>query len=123
GYLEGLVLALERTGIDARVASDPTERFGEHRVATGGPVEARLVVLADTDLDVLVRHPGLELVAYAGPVPFDKRVDVGARALAERQRLVAALNSGAMRADAFVRAFEASQVRGSAVAVFRELPS
>jgi hypothetical protein len=120
GYLEGLLLALERRGIDARVAADPTARFGAHRVATDGPVEARLIVLADTDLDSFVRRPELELVAYAGRVPFDERVDAGRRAVAEQQRLLAAFHSGDLSADAFARAFEASQVRGSAVAVFRE---
>jgi hypothetical protein len=122
GYVEGIVLALERRSVDARVAADPTDRFGAHRVATGAPVQAHLVVLADTDLDGFVRQPGLDLVAYAGRVPFDQRVDVGRRAIAERRRLLAAFNSGDMPADAFARAFEASQVRGSAVAVFREQP-
>ncbi len=122
GYVEGILLALERRGFDARVAADPTVRFGAHRVARGGPVEARLVVLADTDLDGLVRPPELDLVAYAGRVPFDERVDAGRRASTERRRLLAAFNSGEMPAGEFARAFEASQVRGSAVAVFRERP-
>jgi hypothetical protein len=80
------------------------------------------VVLADTDLDGFVRRPELELAAYAGRVPFDERVDIGRRAFAERQRLLAAYNSGEMPAPAFARAFVASEVQGSAVAVFRERP-
>jgi hypothetical protein len=119
GYVEGLVLALERRGIRARVASDPTGRFGAHRVASGR-VAAHLVVLADTDLDAFVRRPDLELVAYAGPVPFNDRVDAGRQATAEQQRLLAAFHAGALPADAFTRAFEAAQVRGAAIAVFRD---
>ncbi len=103
GYMEGLLLALERRGFDARVAADPVERFGEHRVASGGPVEARLVVVADTDLDGFVRDPKLELVAYDGRMPFDERVDAGRRASAEQHRLLAAYNAGDIPADAFAR--------------------
>ncbi len=87
---------------------------------TGTRVEARLVVLADTDLDAFVRDPNLELIAYGGTVPFDERVEIGRRAAAEQQRLLAAYNSGTMTADAFAREFQDSIVRGTAVAVFRE---
>jgi hypothetical protein len=116
GMLQGLLLALEKRGLDARVESDRAHRFGEHRVGPGTP----LLVLADEDLDGLRPGPDLELVAYAGPVPYPRRLALGRVVAAERERLLAARAAGRLDAAAFTRAFTAAHVPGSALAVYRD---
>jgi hypothetical protein len=63
-HAPGIVLGLERRGIDARVEPEPATRFGEHRVHHGGPVRAVLTLVSGTD--VLSTRPGDRLVAYWG---------------------------------------------------------
>ena len=63
-HAPGVVLGLERRGIDARVEPEPATRFGEHRVHHRGPVRAVVTLVSGTD--VLSPQPGARLVAYWG---------------------------------------------------------
>jgi len=63
-HAPGVVLGLERRGIDARVEPEPATRFGEHRVHHRGPVRAVVTLVSGTD--VLSPQPGSRLVAYWG---------------------------------------------------------
>jgi hypothetical protein len=62
-YARGIVLALERRGIDARVPPDLGLLFGDHRVHRDGPVRAHLVVFQDEGVGNVGTAPGLRLVA------------------------------------------------------------
>ncbi len=118
-YLQGLVLGLERAGIDARVPADPWQRFGHHRVATTDRRQTQLVVLADSDLDGFSPQANLELVAYSGPVPLAKQASIGARVAAEASKATASYRSGALSSDAYLRIIKSLKRPGPAVAVFR----
>jgi hypothetical protein len=75
-FSRGLVLQLERHGIDARVPASRIRFLPESRNQTDGPVRARLVVATDEQIDDLLDDPDLRLLSIWSPVP-----------LAERQRL------------------------------------
>lgn len=62
-YTRGLVLQLERSGVEARVPPDRADLFGEHRVRRRGEVRARLLVAVDAELFALVDQSGLRLLA------------------------------------------------------------
>lgn len=71
-YARGLVLELERSGIDARVPADQVELFGEHRVlGDGEQPQLRLLVVFDEVIRQFEGQPGLELVAEWSSVPDD----------------------------------------------------
>lgn len=61
-YARGLVLQLEKHGIDARVPPERTYEAAEHRVHRGGPLAARLIVMRDASV-AAADDPGLRLVA------------------------------------------------------------
>jgi hypothetical protein len=75
-FSRGLVLQLDRHGIDARVPASRIRFLPESRNQTDGPVRARLVVATDEQIDDLLDDPDLRLLSIWSPVP-----------LAERQRL------------------------------------
>jgi hypothetical protein len=75
-FSRGLVLQLERHGIDARVPASRIRFLPESRNQTDGPVRARLVVATDEQIDDLLDDPDLRLLSIWSPVPP-----------AERQRL------------------------------------
>jgi hypothetical protein len=62
-FARGIVLNLERRGIDARVPPDLARLFGDHRVHRGGPVRARLVVGQEEAIEPIADEPGMRLVA------------------------------------------------------------
>lgn len=119
-YLQGLVLGLERNGIDARVEGDVSQRFGHHRVVTDGSVAARLLVLADNDLAEFTPDPDSKLVAYDGPVPLDRYAAVSRRVAAKDQRLLAALDAGDLTPDDYLDALKRVDRPGPTVAIYRE---
>lgn len=119
-YLQGLLVGLERTGIDARVQTDPAARFGAHRTANGSPVKARLLVVVGEDLNTFTPPPGDRLVAYSGPVPLRRYSAAGRRSAAKAQQLYADLNDGKLSEAEFLRAFRAVKHLAPAVAVYRE---
>ena len=89
----GVVLALVRAGVPARVDRDPIRRYGGHRVAGRRPPRAVLLIAGDDAIYELSRRRDLRLVGYWGEVPldeakrWDRRLASRASALADtRQR-------------------------------------
>jgi hypothetical protein len=60
----GLVLALERAGVDARFPT--VTGAGSARTDDGGVARARLVVVTGDDVPAALEQPDLELVAFDG---------------------------------------------------------
>jgi hypothetical protein len=63
GYSRGLVLQLERHGIDVRVTEEHGIYFSPDRVHDGEPVAEYLMMASDSDIPPLLDDPGLRLVA------------------------------------------------------------
>jgi hypothetical protein len=118
GYLQGLVDALERHGVEARVPSDPGEMFGAHRIA-GHRRHVDLLVLTGTDL-VAVPESERALVAYSGPVSLARQLELGARQARRLQRLRERLDAGEITAAEYARAVIANPLPGPTLAVFRD---
>jgi hypothetical protein len=113
-YRTGLVAALERRGIEARVVHDAAlGRHREHR--DGDPVRVTLRVLTDANVHPVLNDPAWELVAYEGTVPLDELAEVFDRA-AEIQ---AQLARGDITADEAMTRTAAIGPTGTGVAVFR----
>jgi hypothetical protein len=92
-YTRGLVLQLERAGVDARVPSGKVPLFGESRaLRRDEPVQARLVVVAGRDVSNALRDPDLRLVARWRPDP-DSSHAAGVR---RRARLDRRLREGTL---------------------------
>jgi hypothetical protein len=70
-YLQGLLLELDKRGIDARVASDGAGLYTGYTLDRGEPVQARLRVVANDDVARLAEIPRADVVAYAGPGSVD----------------------------------------------------
>ena len=60
-------------------------RFGLHRISTGGPLRARLLIASGTDIDAVGARPGARRVAYVSRTSPTQR----ARAAREVHRLTA----------------------------------
>lgn len=60
-YSRGLVLYLERRGVDVRVEEALVLHFGAHRVYDGEPILATLTVMVDDGIDVLSGQPDLSV--------------------------------------------------------------
>jgi hypothetical protein len=75
-YARGLVLQLERAGIDARVPEDQAVLFGDHRVlGDDEEPQARLLVLFDEAIPRFIEQPGLRLLTQwssVGDEEFDR---------------------------------------------------
>ncbi|HEY3724477.1 MAG TPA: hypothetical protein VGN59_14085 [Acidimicrobiia bacterium] len=121
GYLAGLLVALEREGVDARIASDPVGRFGHGRVQDDRSVQAKLVVLADGDLNAFTPPSNLELVAYSGPVSLARRAAIGAAQDAKAQRLLRQLRAGTITSRAYYDGIAGLRAPGPDLAVFEEV--
>lgn len=108
-YLQGVLLALEHRGFDARVPHNAGGMYGAHRVQDRSAVQARLRVLGGSDLNGFVGRPGWQLVAYAyaGDEPLAVTARNGARLAAEQQQLLRALQRGTISTDAYARRFRA----------------
>jgi hypothetical protein len=97
GVARGLVLQLERRGIDARVAPDRSLLYGDHRVVDDGPILARLFVTQDDGIDPFEEAPNMRLVAdwhYPGPEP-------SAEEAREVEELKAAVIAGRITPDEY----------------------
>lgn len=70
-YARGLVLQLERQGIDAGEPPTSPRRPEELYVYAGGPVRARLTVAADDDVVALTEDPTQRLIALSGDFDLD----------------------------------------------------
>jgi len=88
-YTRAMVLEMERRGIDARVPPERGVLFGERRVVDEDePIQARLVVVQNSGVDVLAAKPEMELVVeWEWP-----GLDEAERAAAERDEIVEGLD-------------------------------
>jgi hypothetical protein len=68
-YSRGIVLELERQGIDVKVPARDAELFSSHRVYRGGPLAGEYVVTRDHYIERLAQDPNLELVAKWSSLP------------------------------------------------------
>jgi hypothetical protein len=114
-YGGGLLLALERRGVTARV--EGFSGYGEHRVHRSGPVRAVLTVATDHEFDKLSTRTGPKLVAYWGTLSYEERAHLAQR--------VSALDSAHRAGRVQDIAYFSKRVRltkrlGSAVGVFME---
>jgi hypothetical protein len=118
-YKSGVVLWLERRGVDGRVAAADEDAYGSHRVVRAGQPPARVwTVATDEDLDRLAATPGQRLIAYWGESTSAERRRVSGR----RARLEAAHAAGRLGDAAFLDALLALEP-GQAVGVFARQPS
>lgn len=74
-YARGLVLQLEKHGIEAVVPPNRTSEAAEHRVYRGGPLAARLVVVDNAAVPVLQQREDLTLIAEWSAVSEQRAVD------------------------------------------------
>ena len=118
-FRQGLVLGLEKAGIDAELPDGDLDA-GRQRTSRGeGAVRARLVVATDVEIADLV-DDGREPIAYAGHMSLE---EVVARAPAARA-LEDAWERGDDRALADTDAVRAAVIpNGSGVGVFLEVPA
>jgi hypothetical protein len=68
-YSRSLVLQLERHGFEARVPRDMRVYFSRNRVQDPGPVQARLVVATNEQIDPASEEPGYRLLARWSAIP------------------------------------------------------
>ena len=120
--LQGLLLALEQRGFDARVVRDGVSWVGQHRVVGRERIQARLLVLATTDLAQLRGAVAKRLVAYGGSVPRVEEVAAVRRRAARYARLLSDLNAGRISATEYGREFaQVGTGLRQAVAVVRDV--
>lgn len=62
-YARGVVLELERHGLEARVPAERGELFGDSRVVSGATPQARVHVGVNEELELLADDPGLRLLS------------------------------------------------------------
>ncbi len=74
-YARGLVLQLEKHGIEAVVPPNRTYEAAEHRVYRGGPLAARLVVVDNAVVPVLQQREDLTLIAEWSAVSEQRAAD------------------------------------------------
>ncbi|HET6950218.1 MAG TPA: hypothetical protein VFI47_07580, partial [Acidimicrobiales bacterium] len=93
-HARGLVLALEKAGVDARVDGARADLFGRHRVVAGA-FEVRLVVAVDKVVDTVADQPGTRVIAEWSAIPLDRMRELEA----ERRELETAGNAGRIGID------------------------
>lgn len=118
-YASGLVLQLERHGIDAGQRQRQPRRPEELHVFAGGPIRARLTLAFDSDIVDLAGRPTLRLVALSGDLSLDEL-----RAANAARKELDAVMTGKRTADedhveTLLRSARASH---TSVGVFIEVP-
>ena len=78
-YGRGLVLQLERHGVDARVTATRIRFLPETRNQTEGPVRARLVIAVEEQIDELRRDPDYEMLSLWSPLTDREQDEVKAQ--------------------------------------------
>lgn len=78
-YTRGLVLQLERHGVEARVPPDRADLFGQHRVRRRGEVRARLLVAVDDKVPALTGQPRLRLLARWSTISAEEATRIALR--------------------------------------------
>ena len=76
-YGRGIVLQLERAGIDARVPRNQRQLFGDRRVDDGG-AEVTLMVATNEFVEVVAADPGMRLVVEWTDLTPEERADAEA---------------------------------------------
>lgn len=89
-FSRGLVLQLEKRGIEALVPPDRSAEFGKHRVYRGGPLAARLIVAQDDTIAKIATDRSLRRIAYWSSVSDEELGDYQR----ERRRLDADHDAG-----------------------------
>jgi hypothetical protein len=119
-YASGLVLQLERHGIDAGQPQSQRRRPEELHIYAGGPVRARFTVALDDDVAALTADPTQRLVALSGELDLDEL----RAADKARQALEALLQGdGPVDQDRVEELFRATAHSHSAVGVFIQAPA
>jgi hypothetical protein len=77
-YEAGLLLGLERAGIDVRADGVTRASYGEHRAYEGGRIRARVVLVAEGGTEPVVRRPRGRLIASEADGPRTIRVYLSA---------------------------------------------
>jgi hypothetical protein len=91
-HARGLVLQLERRGIDVGVDRSLVHEYGRHRIAEADEIGAVLVVTMDDTVDLIAERPNLRRIAYWTALPEDEMQAL----LDERDELRAAIDGGAL---------------------------
>jgi hypothetical protein len=118
-YASGLVLQLERNGIDAGQPPTKPRRPEELHVYSGGPVRAHLTVALHADVVDLTGRPGLRLVALSGGLTLD---ELRASVDATKQLEPVVTGETTMDDDQFDALVRAASLPRPAVGVFIEMP-
>jgi hypothetical protein len=100
-YTRGLVLQLERAGIDARVQANQGKVVGRSRVYDPNePIQASLVVVMDKNVTDLLADPNFRLVARWKPEPESPL----AKAYARRGKIERDFNTGTLTFNQYTAA-------------------
>jgi hypothetical protein len=92
-YTRGLVLQLERAGIDSRVPASQAKVVGRSRVYDPSePIQASLVVVMDKNVTDLLADPNFRLVARWKPAPQSRL----AKAFSRRGEIERAFDAGTL---------------------------
>jgi hypothetical protein len=118
-YASGLVLQLERHGIDAGQPPTSPRRPEELHVYAGGPVRARLTVAVDDDVVALTDDPTQRLVALSGRFDID---DLRASYEARKQLEAVLEGDGPVDQDRVEELYRASARSHNTVGIFAEVP-
>jgi hypothetical protein len=90
GPARGLVLQLERQGIDVGVPRSLADEYGRGRVVDPAQVGTVLVVARDDTIDAVADNPDMQLIAEWRAIPEDETNEL----LAEREGLLADMDAG-----------------------------
>jgi hypothetical protein len=100
-HARGLVLQLERRGIDVGVEASRADEYGRHRVLGGShEIGVVLVVTMDDTVDDIAGSPGMRLIAEWTALPEAEMRDL----LDERDEILADVAAGRIEHDADVGA-------------------
>jgi hypothetical protein len=100
-YTRGLVLQLERAGIDARVPANQAKVVGRSRVYDPSePIQASLVVVMDKNVADLLADPNFRLVARWKPAPKSPL----AKAFSRRGEIEGAFKAGTLTFNQYTAA-------------------
>jgi hypothetical protein len=100
-YTRGLVLQLERAGIDARVPANQAKVVGRSRVYDPSePIQASLVVVMDKNVTDLLADPNFRLVARWKPAPESPL----AKAFSRRGEIERAFKAGTLTFNQYTAA-------------------
>jgi hypothetical protein len=98
-YQQGVVLAFEHAGFDVRVPSDIAEVYGAHRVQRPGRVQARLLVLANTEIVDDTGRPGYHVIGFGAQRSLAATAREGERVRTLQRRLLDEQQAGRITVD------------------------